>query len=204
MATKRRNEAAEPHGSEVSRRRFLQDVIAASAATGAAAALPVRVAASEPAAAAPVPVADAASAFQVLTIEQAGLLEVVLNRLIPGDGVMPPAGDVGVAAYIDGVLADAAHLRHPILDVLSEVARANETEVRSPDALDALLARIECTHRGAFASLIEAAYTGYYTHPQVLQALGWHHPGSHADTSETLDLALLENVVSRGPVYKHA
>src|SRR5262245_50291150 len=202
MATKRRKKTARPRQSAVSRRRFLQSVIAASAATSAAAALPRVAEASEPATAGAAG-AGAASAWQVLTEQQAGLLEDVLNRLIPAEGAMPGAGDIGVAAYIDGAMADAVHLRQPILDVLNEVAVAGKAGVRSPESLDRVLTQLERTHRDSFASLIDVAYTGYYSHPRVLQAIGWVPPGDEADTSERLDLAVLEDVIRRGPVYKH-
>jgi hypothetical protein len=206
MANRRRRKTAQPQASEVSRRKFLQSVIAASAATGAATALPAAPAASaasEPAAAASgVAEAEAVGALQVFTGEQAGVLTGMLNRIIPAEGAMPAAGELGLARYIDSVLADASHLRQPILDLLNEVALASEAEVQSPEGLDALIARLECTHRDSFAALIETVYTGYYSHPEVLQTIGWEHPGTEADTSETLDAALLEDVVRRGPIYR--
>jgi hypothetical protein len=206
MATKRQKKSREPRAnarmSDVSRRRFLQSVIAASAATGAAAALPAA-AGSAPSVAAVKEVAGAdIGAYQVLTEEQAGLLSAVLNRLIPAEGTMPAAGQIGLASYIDGVLADAPHLRQPILDIVHDVALAG-TDAQSPEALDALLVRLEQTRPEAFASMINAVYTGYYSHPTVLQAIGWTHPGDEADTSETLDLALLDGVKSRGPIYRN-
>lgn len=202
MATKRRSKTEQPHASEVSRRRFLQSVIAASAATGAAAAMP---AAAGPAAVATKSVvgAEATSALQVLSEAQAGLLRGVMNRLIPAQGSMPAAGEIGLATYVDGVLADATHLRQPLLDILGEVAVAHKDEGQSPEELDAVLVRLERTHPEAFASLVETVYTGYYSHPQVLHAIGWVHPGSEPDTSETLDTRLLEDVVRRGPIYRH-
>lgn len=202
MATKRRSKTEQPHASEVSRRRFLQSVIAASAATGAAAAMP---AAAGPAAVATKSVvgAEATSALQVLSEAQAGLLRGVMNRLIPAQGSMPAAGEIGLATYVDGVLADATHLRQPLLDILGEVAVAHKDEGQSPEELDAVLVRLERTHPEAFASLVETVYTGYYSHPQVLDAIGWVHPGSEPDTSETLDTRLLEDVVRRGPIYRH-
>jgi hypothetical protein len=203
MATKRRSKTA-PHASEVSRRRFLQSVIAASAATGAAAALPAVAARSKPApgTANGVAAVEAVNGYQVFSEEQADLFAHVLNRLIPAEGVMPAAGEIGLGAYVDSVLADAAHLRQPVFDILNEVALAGEAVVLSPQSLDALLVRLERTRPESFASLIEAAYTGYYSHPQVLQAIGWSHPGDEADASETLDVALLEDVVQRGPFYR--
>jgi hypothetical protein len=193
--------------SDVSRRKFLQSVIAASAATGAAVALPGAAAASIPAAAVVATgdlaaAAAAAGAFLVFSDDEAALFSRVANRLIPPQGLMPGAGDIGLTTFVDGVLADAAHLRQPILDIL-QLVQAADDEVSSGEGLDAVLARIQQTHPAAFTSMLEAVYTGYYSHQDVLQALGWEHPGHEADTSETLDARLLEDVVARGPIYRH-
>ena len=207
MAIKRSSKTSDS-ASDVSRRQFLQSVIVASGATGAVAALPGAAAASIPAAAAVAAgdlaaAAAAASAFLIFTDDEAALFSRVANRLIPAQGAMPGGGDIGLATFVDGVLADAAHLRQPILDVLRLVRSADEAQVATDDGLDAVLARIEQAHPAAFASMLEAVYTGYYSHENVLQAIGWEHPGQEADTSETLDARLLEDVVARGPIYRH-
>ena len=207
MASKRSSKTSDS-ASEVSRRQFLQSVIVASGATGAVAALPGAAAATIPAAAAVATgdlaaAAAAASAFLIFTDDEAALFSRVANRLIPAQGAMPGGGDIGLATFVDGVLADAAHLRQPILDVLHLVRSADEAQVATDDGLDAVLARIEQAHPAAFASMLEAVYTGYYSHENVLQAIGWEHPGQEADTSETLDARLLEDVVARGPIYRH-
>ena len=205
MTTKRSTPPTES-ASDVSRRTFLQSVIVASAATGAVATLPGAAAASIPTATALAGtdlVAAAAGAFLIFTDDEAALFSRVANRLIPAQGAMPAAGEIGLATFVDGVLADASHLRQPILDVLHLVRRADEDAVGTDEALDAVLTRIEAAHPEAFTRMIEAVYTGYYSHPDVLQALGWEHPGEVADTSETLDARLLEDVVNRGPIYRH-
>jgi hypothetical protein len=212
MATKRSRKSAEP-ASDVSRRQFLHSVIVASAATGAVATLPGAAAAAIPkgaaAAAAAVVGGDlaaaaaAAGAFLIFTDDEAALFSRVANRLIPAQGVMPGGGDIGLATFVDGVLADASHLRQPILDVLHLVRSADEAEHATDEGLDAVLSRIERAHPEAFTRMIEAVYTGYYSHQDVLLALGWEHPGDVADTSESLDARLLDDVVSRGPIYRH-
>ena len=192
--------------SDVSRRQFLQSVIVASGATGAVAALPSAAAASIPTAAAVAAgdlAAAAASAFLIFTDDEAALFSRVANRLIPAQGGMPGAGDIGLTKFVDGVLADASHLRQPILDILHLVRSADEAEVSTDGDLDAVLSRIEQAHPAAFTSMLEAVYTGYYSHEDVLQAIGWVHPGHEADTSETLDSSLLADVISRGPIYRH-
>lgn len=207
MAIKRSRKTSDP-ASDVSRRQFLQRVIVASAATGAVAALPGAAAASIPTAAAVAAgdlaaAAAVAGAFLIFTDDEAALFSRVANRLIPAQGTMPGGGDIGLATFVDGVLADASHLRQPILDVLHLVRSADEAELATDDGLDAVLSRIEGAHPRAFTQMIEAVYTGYYSHQDVLLAIGWEHPGDVADTSETLDARLLDDVVSRGPIYRH-
>ena len=205
MAT-RRSRTSTVSASDVSRRQFLQSVIVASAATGAVATLPGAAAASIPTAAAVAGgdlAAAAAGAFLIFTNDEAALFSRVANRLIPAQGVMPGGGELGLATFVDGVLADASHLRQPILDVLHLVRSADKGENATDEELDAVLSRIERAQPEAFTQMLEAVYTGYYSHEDVLVSLGWEHPGNVADTSETLDTRLLDDVVSRGPIYRH-
>ena len=205
MAT-RRSRTSTVSASDVSRRQFLQSVIVASAATGAVATLPGAAAASIPTAAAVAGgdlAAAAAGAFLIFTNDEAALFSRLANRLIPAQGVMPGGGELGLATFVDGVLADASHLRQPILDVLHLVGSADKGENATDEELDAVLSRIERAQPEAFTQMLEAVYTGYYSHEDVLVSLGWEHPGNVADTSETLDARLLDDVVSRGPIYRH-
>ena len=57
----------------------------------------------------------------VLTGEQAAALSAVLNRLIPDNGVMTGAGDLGISSFIDQVLFRGPHLRQPLLRLLARV-----------------------------------------------------------------------------------
>src|SRR5438128_981274 len=96
------NDSGQEPPSGISRRAFIQGVIAASAATGV-------VALAEPGAAVP------QSAGAVLTAEQASRLTLVLDRLIPADGPMPAAGALGIGGFIDKALVAAPNLRPQIL-----------------------------------------------------------------------------------------
>ena len=176
--------------SSVSRRTFIQSAIAASVATGAAGVL------SEKAALAAA--AGRTAGLAVLSAEQGTVLTAVLNRLVPADGRMPGAGDVGITQFIDGVLADAPHLRRPILDVLADVYVAQP----GGDAeLDTVLQRIEGARPESFKALLDATYTGYYSHPDVLRAVGWVPPDKDMSAPEYLDASLLDDVRQRGPKY---
>ncbi|MBM3776755.1 MAG: gluconate 2-dehydrogenase subunit 3 family protein [Acidimicrobiia bacterium] len=196
----RKKPATEDEGS-VSRRTFIQSVVAASAATGAAAALPPGHAEAAGAVSAPASPASSAG-LKVLTDEQADLLTAVVNRLVPAEGPMPAAADVGIVEYIDGALADAVHLRQPILGVLDQVRLAGRAVLRAPDALDEVLTRVQASRKEAFETLLHATYAGYYSHPDVLNAIGWVPPEEHVDPTLRFDVAALEDVIQRGPIWR--
>lgn len=169
----------------------MQSAIAASVATSAAGVL------SETSTA--VAHSGQESAFSVLSAEQSNVLTAVLNRLVPAEGKMPGAGDVGIAHFIDGVLGDAPHLRQPIFDVLGEV---HVSQPGSDTELDDVLGRIQRDQEESFLVLLDATYTGYYNNPQVLQAIGWVPPADTCADSEFFDVALLDEVRQRGQKYR--
>ena len=190
MATQRKKKRLKTKSS-VSRRKFMQSAIAASVATSAAGVL------SETSTA--VAHSGQESAFSVLSAEQSNVLTAVLNRLVPAEGQMPGAGDVGIAHFIDGVLGDAPHLRQPIFDVLGEV---HVSQPGSDTELDDVLGRIQRDQEASFLVLLDATYTGYYSNPQVLQAIGWVPPADTCGDSEFFDVALLDEVRQRGQKYR--
>ncbi|MCY4077155.1 MAG: gluconate 2-dehydrogenase subunit 3 family protein [Acidobacteria bacterium] len=194
-----------PEGA-ISRRRFIQGAVAVSAATGAAA-LPARVRSATP----PTPggaAADAAGAgadattYRFLTPEQGRALTAVLNRLIPATDVMPGAGDVGIARFIDGVLVDAPHLR-PRITSLLHAADAGKRFANLREAeQDARLREMARREKVSFDTLLRAAYTGYYSEPRVLAAIGrGSRPDSRGPTG-SFDTRLLDAVRRRGPIYR--
>ena len=160
----------------ISRRRFIQGAVAVSAAAGAAA-VPAKAGggpAPESALAArhSAGTGEETSHYEVLTPEQGRVLAAVLNRIVPATDAMPGAGDVGIARFIDGVLVDAPHLRSGIVSLLQE-ANAGERFANLREAeQDARLRGISRRERVSFDTLLRAAYTGYYSEPRVLAALG--------------------------------
>ena len=155
----------------VSRRTFIQGVLVASAATSVGALGPSSMPSAE-------------SATTVLTLDQTNALTLVLNRLIPAEGVMPAAGTLGIAGFIDKAIAAAEHLRRPILGVLAALPAGDDLATMNAEALDARLSSIEQADPQAFDLLLQATYTGYYRHPRVLEALG----GVESDAEGELQL----------------
>ncbi len=187
----------------ISRRTFIGGVVAASTAAGAVAAT-----ARSAAGGVPVPAADAgdaarvagdAAALEVLTPEQGRLLAAVLNRLVPADDVMPAAGDAGVAGCIDQALRDAPHLRRPVIGLLDALQGSGFARLSGPEQ-DARLRRLAADRPASFEVLLHAAYTGYYSNPRVLTAVGWAPAGSAPP--EPFERTLLDAVRQRGPIYR--
>ena len=176
-----------PNGT-LSRRALLQSVIVASAAV----AFPRTGAASGTAGAQP----------RRRARTETALLTRVLDRLIPSAGVMPGAGEVGVAQFINDLVVEAPHLRRPIGDILGSVGAANPAPV-TDEQLDAALHRAELERPEAFGMLVHATYTGYYSHPEVLDAIGWVSPGA-SPKPERFDDSRLVAVRRRGPIYRQA
>jgi len=175
------------HGT-VSRRRFIQGVIATSATAGIVG-LPTVTGAT-------------AAPTRVLTTAQGRALTRVVNQLIPAEGAMPGAGTLGVVEYIDKALAVAPHLRRHILTVLTALPDSATLEQLSAADLDRQLRHIEQEQNESFDILLQATYSGYYTHPRVVAALGWTDFEQLPDHWEPFDVRLLDNVRNRGSIYK--
>lgn len=173
----------------LTRRAVLQSVVVASAA----------------AAFAPTGVASGTAGDQTrrLARTETALLTRVLDRLIPSAGVMPGAGEVGVTQFIDDLVVDAPHLRPPIVDILGSVGAATPAPV-TDEQMDAALHRAELESPEAFGMLVHATYTGYYCHPEVLDAIGWVSPDANPNEPEPFDDSRLVAVRRRGPIYKQA
>jgi hypothetical protein len=191
MSDQLENDASSESHGRVSRRMFIQGVIAASGAARVGALANSAVLGKH-----------AAAPLNVLTSEQSGTLTAVLNRLIPSNAGMPAAGDLGVGQFIESALAEAPHLRTPTLRLLAELPSPERLRQQSPADLDAELQRLEREHGESFDILLQATYTGYYSHPTVLDALGWTDPEEPPAARAFFDAALLEDVRKRGPMYR--
>lgn len=145
--------------SGISRRLFLQGVLAASAGAGLA---------GSPTKALP----DHHPIARALTADELAVLRKVLDQLIPAENAMPAAGALGVAGFIDETLVAAPHLRRPVVSILAALPGARELSSWSDASMETRLREIEQSQPEAFDLLLQATYTGYYRHPLVLAALG--------------------------------
>ena len=184
-----------PEGA-ISRRRFIQGAVAVSAAAGAAA-VPAKAGGGP----SPEPALDT-SDYEVLTPEQGRVLTAVLNRIVPATEVTPGAGDVGVARFIDGVLVDAPHLRPCIVSLLQEADAGERFASLREAEQDARLRGISRREKASFDTLLRAAYTGYYSEPRVLAAIGRGPRSDPRGPTASFDTGLLDAVRKRGPIYR--
>lgn len=200
MARQRQRQKPQGYREGISRRRFIQGVVAASAATGAAALS----AGATTSVVSPVAVGPSAvDAFPKFTQEQRDVLTAILNRIIPAEGAMPGAGDVGVGRFIEEVLREAPLLRRPVLGLVSALQIQGSSTPLTATEIDGRLQRMEQDQEASFNILLQATYTGYYSHPQVLAALGWGHPEAASSETAFFDSTILEEVRRRGPIYRH-
>jgi hypothetical protein len=175
----------------MTRRIFLQDMIIASVATAGLTSGSLELAAqAAPAAGSP--------AFNVITHAEGECLAAVLDRLIPAEGAMPGAGELGIAHYVDNLLLDAPDLRAPIVAILSAVRSAGAKLRGGIGVLDNVLERLSHQDKPSFDVLVQACYAGYYSHPQVLQALGAPTANTQGVPQTSFDVAILEPVLKRG------
>ena len=211
MARSRKTDGS-PNGAQgrpdlpVSRRTFLRGAVAASAAAGA-----VAWPANLEGGASPTPWPDApdragaggeAGVYRVLTPVQGRALAAVLNRIIPPADVMPGAGDAGIARFVDGVLADAPHLRRRVVPLLDEADTPGEFAGLSGAEQDARLQTLARQRKPAFDTLLRAAYTGYYSDSRVLAAIGRGSRPGGSTRPGTFDTRRLDAVRKRGPIYR--
>ena len=139
------------------------------------------------------------------------LVTAVLDRLIPSQGDMPGAGEVGTADYLDGIAAGSAQLArlftHGLQDIEIAASRLGSDFGELSDAQqDETLTGAETDDPEFFDALIRHTYNGYYSNPRIVQLLGLdpRPPQPRGNRVERGDLSSLEVVVERGQAYRDA
>lgn len=197
MAEQQRQPQSDERQESISRRRFVHEVMAASAAA-AAATLSAKLIAGGLGGAG----SAAVESFTSFTQGQRHIVTAVLDRIIPAEGVMPGAGDVGIAGFIEHVLRQGPVLRQPILALINALPSDGTADSLTGPALDAWLQRIEQEQPGSFNLFLQATYTGYYGHPDVLAVLDWKRGDAAGGETAFFDATVLEDVRKRGPIYR--
>ena len=137
---------------------------------------------------------------------QRDLLRAALNRIVPASGDMPGAGDLGIGAFVEAVVAGSGKLRRAFLDGLVQIELAAQQRggsfiSLSPQAQSETLQAIEVEQSEFFQTLVTQTYRGYYTDETVFDLLKYRAP-NRADYNPTpLDESLLEPVRQRGQMW---
>jgi len=130
------------------------------------------------------------------------LLPDILDALIPpsADGRMPGAGALGLAGTVGAALdPNDASLRAGF-----EALRRAGFDALDAAARQSALAAVERDHPAFVPALYTTACSAYYQHPAVHRALGLpgEPPHPRGFELEAGDLAGLERVKARGPIYR--
>jgi len=132
---------------------------------------------------------------QPLTPQQRGLLNRLLNEVIPADPElgMPGAGEIG--------LLDPGARAEPLLQAAAALLPALESG-SGPD--DEMLAQLAGQSGMLLQPFIMQVVVHYYRNARVLEALGLEPgpPFPRGNTIEAGDLSLLDPVRKREPLYR--
>jgi hypothetical protein len=140
------------------------------------------------------------------------MLTSLLDAIIPAsrDGRLPAAGTLDLTAHIARSVERTPMLR-PVVDyglsTLADLARKRNPggwAALSQDERTAVLEEFTAADQFFLPAFLFLAYSGYYTDPRVVEALGLEarppHPEGYA--MEADDLSLLEPVRRRGKMYR--
>ncbi|MFB3119241.1 MAG: gluconate 2-dehydrogenase subunit 3 family protein [Stenotrophomonas maltophilia] len=153
-----------------------------------------------------------ASRNRVFTDDQRDLLSSVLNRLIPPEGELPGAGDLGLVTFLEGAVQGEAHSNRLFNEGLTQIAIAatirepSGFEALNDDGKDAALKEVEASHPEFFGELVRQTYNGYYTNPSIFQLIGYSErpPRCTSGNLELLDESLLEQQRQRAPFWRRS
>ena len=142
----------------------------------------------------------------ILSAGQRGLLSAVLNCIVPAQGDMPAAGDLGIAEFVETFAAESANRRRLVLDGLVQIElaaleRGGDFSGLSAEAKTDALRAVESSSPDFFQFLVTQTYRGYYTHETVTTALSYRAPNRQDYDPLPFDESLLEPVRERGQVW---
>ena len=150
-------------------------------------------------------------ANQIFSQNQMQTLAAAMNRIIPADGDMPAAGDLGLAKFVERAAAESPGKIRLFTQGLatievtcSQLSGKSFPESTEQDQLQ-ILQSVEFSNAVFFDELVRQTYNGYYTNPGVFQTMGYSN--SQPDISgqpDLLDESLLERQRQRPPFWTKA
>ena len=148
---------------------------------------------------------------RIFSSAQRSLIDAILDTIIPEDGDLPGAGGAGTAEYLDSVLSENPTLTRLVLEGLDLIQIASEGrgggfETLSDADRTEILRGSEVENPRFFETLLAHAYNGYYTNPEVLEALGMDarapQPTGHQVSRG--EFSALDAVTRAGQAYRDA
>ena len=148
---------------------------------------------------------------QIFSQGQIQTFSAALNRIIPAQGDMPGAGDLGLARFVEGAASASPSNTRLFTQGLSTIELTNsrltgkEFTQATGQEQDQALQNVESSNGAFFDELVRQTYNGYYTTPDVFRAMGYSIPQPDINGQpELLDESLLENQRQRAPFWTKA
>ena len=149
-----------------------------------------------------------AEQIHIFSQSQIQTLTAALNRIIPGEGEMPGAGDLGVARFIEGAAAGSPAKTRLFtqglgtIEVTSSRLTGKAFSAATGREQDRTLQSMESSEPAFFDELVRQTYNGYYTDPSVFEAIGYSTPRPDiGGQPDLLDESLLEKQRQRAPFW---
>ena len=145
---------------------------------------------------------------QLFTPAQRDLLVQVFNRIIPAEGNMPGAGDLGLPDSLEEGVGRSKEGTRQFLDGLAQIditavkLKGTEFSGLSASDQDAAMETLEKEHTAFFNELKRHCFNCYYTHPQVQELIGYHRPEPHEYQPRPFDESLLEPQKQKAPIWR--
>ena len=146
------------------------------------------------------------------TAEQERLLETLLDIVIPASSErgMPGAGALGLVSHITQTVRQTPMLRPVVeygLSTLAELAAERHPGgwmALSAEERTAVFREFAATDQFFQPAFLYLVYSGYYQHPQVVEALGLEPRPPHPEgyQMDAGDFTLLDAVRRRGRMYR--
>src|SRR5688500_20180977 len=106
---------------------------------------------------------------QIFTEGQRELLTAVLNRIIPAEDKFPGAGDLGLAGFVEGVVAQSSKLRRLFIEGLAQIEitavgkEGKEVLGLTDAARDQTQREVVGEHRQCLWAVVHTVCNGYDT-----------------------------------------
>ncbi len=145
---------------------------------------------------------------RLFTEDQLKLISAVLNRIIPPEGQLPGAGDLGVGDFIEETASKENGLRRLFteglasLEIVASQEAGGEFLSLTGAAQDAALQAVEKRHSAFFAELVRQCYNGYYTNPEMFGLIGYAQSDPQGYQPLPFDENLLEPQRRREPFWR--